>query len=253
MYHDVTPSGFNSRGRPDNYAVSADQFHSHLDALATTGRSVVSVNEWSRGRCKDAIVLTFDDGWAGTLTHGFPALRPRGWGATLFVTRDFIGQPGFCTIDDLGRAAEAGLDLGVHGCTHRLFETLSDDEIASELGDCREFLLRELGVDAVTASAPGGSWRPSMIPIARSVGLTAVACSRPTVNHRSTNRFDLGRVAIRSNTTTRDIRRYGAFKVGRDALRFHALNVPRTILGPERYAATRRAGLTAMRSLLRRH
>lgn len=247
MYHDVTADGRNSRGEPDNYAVDAGRFHEHLDALAQGPRPVVTAGDWLAGNSQDSVVMTFDDGWAGTVHTALPAVLARGMRATLFVTRDLIGRPGFTDLESLARAADAGVELGVHGCTHRIFTTLDAGEIADELGGCREFLLRELGVDARIASAPGGAWRLEMVPIARAVGLDAVACSNPTINSPKSDPFRLGRVAIRSGTRAKDIDRYGELRIAREALRHGVFGVPRRLLGPRRYAATRRTGLALLR------
>ena len=56
----------------------------------------------------------------------------------------------------------------------------------------------------------------------------------------TSSRFDLKRVAIRESSTTSDMARYCTFDLGPEKARWMLLQMPRTVLGMERYSRLRR-------------
>ena len=67
-----------------------------------------------------SVLLTFDDGLANLYTVAFPLLRAHGMAAVAFVVPGFIGQPGFCTWDQLREMHGSGaIDVQSHTLFHR--------------------------------------------------------------------------------------------------------------------------------------
>jgi peptidoglycan/xylan/chitin deacetylase (PgdA/CDA1 family) len=242
MYHDVHEGAAPVAGIPRTaalYHVSKNAFREHLRVVAATGTAVRTVGEHAAGAEGDSVVLTFDDGWAGSLSTGVECLLAAGLRATFFVTRDFCGRPGFADASLLREAHAAGMEPGTHGATHRFLGRLPEAELRDELTSSKAFLEDLLGAAVTTGSVPGGDWSPEVARIARECGYTALCTSQPGVNDERTDPLALRRVAIRRATPLAAVERYARFRVGREVVRASALGVPRRLVGPHRYAALR--------------
>jgi peptidoglycan/xylan/chitin deacetylase (PgdA/CDA1 family) len=241
MYHDVTPIGDDSGapGSARRYHVSTHAFRAQLDAIEARGVPVVAASRATSGD-GDSVVLTFDDGWLGSFDVALPMLVERGLTATYYVTREFVGRPGFCSESVLVEAANAGMEIGVHGTTHRMLSACSRDEVMYELRTCKDYLQSLLQRDVVSASVPGGDWTEAVAACAAEVGLTSLSTSRPGFNTPSTSPLALRRVAVTSETTVGDVTRYCRFDTRRESARWALLQAPRRLLGMQRYSRLRR-------------
>ena len=65
---------------------------------------------------------------------------------------------------------EEGADFGGHGLTHAILTNCSDDELASELKDCRETLCRELGREITIFAYPNGDYDDRVVARTRHAG-----------------------------------------------------------------------------------
>jgi peptidoglycan/xylan/chitin deacetylase (PgdA/CDA1 family) len=201
---------------------------------------VQTVGEWVAAPADArSVSLTFDDGWAGSLSSGVAALAEAGFQATFFVTRDFVGTRNFADAQMLQDAHAAGMELGTHGVTHRFLSDCSELEIREELAGSKAFLEDLLGAPVDVGSVPGGAWSPLVGRIARECGYRALCTSRPGVNDATTDPMQLRRVPIRRETDAATVRRYADGEVRREAARAAVLELPRRILGRERYARLR--------------
>jgi peptidoglycan/xylan/chitin deacetylase (PgdA/CDA1 family) len=186
------------------------------------------------------VVITFDDGWRGSFRIAVPMLQAMGWKATFFVTRDFVGRKGFCDQQMIRNAVAAGMEIGVHGTTHRMLSGCSTEEIVSEFATCKTFLESIVGAPVVSASLPGGDINHRITSCARAAGLTSLCTSRPGINMVGTSWFTLRRIPVRSTTAGPDIGRYCRYDVTKETIRWAALEVPRSIFGMKNYSRLRR-------------
>jgi peptidoglycan/xylan/chitin deacetylase (PgdA/CDA1 family) len=242
MYHDIYQKDPVS-GIPRSaamYHVPKDVFTQHLIAIKASGRRVITASESLDGSDGDTVILTFDDGWRGAFETALPLLMEFGFKATFFITQDFVGRKGFCDQRLILDAAGAGMEVGVHGKTHRMLSSCSRAEIKLELSACKEYLESLLHQPIVSASMPGGDWNEIIASCAKEVGLKMLCTSRPGINNPKVSLFNLRRIAIRENTSTSDIRRYCSYNVQRELLRWSFLQLPRAALGMRQYTLLRR-------------
>lgn len=239
MYHDVH-EGQPAADVPTSaamYHLSRARFVEHVDALRSSGRRIVSVDD---PFVADSVAITFDDGWRGAFEIALPVLAERGIRATYFITRDFVGRPHMADAAMIRGAASAGMQIGVHGTTHRMLSGLSADEIFQELASCRGYLEDLVGQPVLHASLPGGDLNRTIISAARRAGLRSLSTSRPGVNGPRTSAFRLRRMGVKHTTTADDVRRYCRFQVREEELRWLVLQAPRTMLGMKNYSRVRR-------------
>ena len=242
MYHDIYKTDVQS-GIPNSasvYHISRKNFADHLAAIRASGRTVVTPKEYRNGSSRDSVLITFDDGWRGAFEFGLPLLQRFGWKATFFITNNFVGRETFCDRETILRAFDAGMEIGVHGTTHRMLPLCSMEEIEWELRSCKVFLENLLGTEIESASVPGGAVSPEIISCAKRFGFKSLCTSHPSVNRSTTSSFKQGRIAIRNGTTQSDIKRYCRYQIRPEIARWALFETPRRVLGLKNYSVLRR-------------
>jgi peptidoglycan/xylan/chitin deacetylase (PgdA/CDA1 family) len=236
-YHDVYRDA-HMRGVPNSassYHVSRRAFESHLDTIRDARIPVLTI-EQSLVHAGRSVVITFDDGWLGSFENALPLLRERGMPAIFFITRDFVGRPGFCARTNIKQAAEAGCAVGVHGTTHRVLAGSSREEIVEEFKLCKEFLEDVTGNAVTAASAPLGESGALIRRCAGEAGLTFLCTSRPGSNDARTSRYELRRIALRAGSSLADLQRYCSGHFEKEYVRWVVVNASRRVLGEGNYA-----------------
>ncbi len=246
MYHNVWASA------PDPdvprsasmYHVSRALFARQLRAIRSSGCPTITVGEFLRiPRADHTVVITFDDGWMGAFETAIPMLHEQGMAATFFVTRDFVGRRWFCNRGTILSAAQAGMEIGIHGTTHRMLSECTSHEILAEIQNCKWYLESLLGRAVEVMSLPGGDVNSRIISCAGEAGVCCICNSAPGVNRHYTSRFHLNRIAIRDNTTEAMVARFCRFQVMPELVRWAALRGPKKVLGMRNYSVLRRAVL----------
>jgi peptidoglycan/xylan/chitin deacetylase (PgdA/CDA1 family) len=181
VYHQITTE---LRGR---VVVSPEAFEEQMRYLRARGFRVVTLSALveflARGRQlpRNAVVLTFDDGYRSFLDHAYPVLKELGFPATLFVYTDYVGT-GRQALgwSDLEQLAREGFDVQAHSKTHgdlRRRRTESDVEYASrmqaELGEPQALFERHLGRRARLLAYPYGSHDEAVVAKVREYGYEA--------------------------------------------------------------------------------
>jgi peptidoglycan/xylan/chitin deacetylase (PgdA/CDA1 family) len=111
--------------------LSAGDFEAVIDRLATGHRFAAPNDVLLRIAEEDAVVLTFDDGYAGVLDQAFPLLQARGIPAAMFViTRTLDPDPPLLQYEELELAFRItrarSIDLGFAGRGTRPLASVMD-------------------------------------------------------------------------------------------------------------------------------
>jgi peptidoglycan/xylan/chitin deacetylase (PgdA/CDA1 family) len=167
----LTWHSIDSSGSP--ISVSAAAFRRQIAVLVAAGVDVVSVSTLLSGEWidRDAVALTFDDGFASVAREAAPVLAEQGLPATIFVVTDCVGagsrwsrQDG-CGMpelplldwDALGRLASAGWTMGSHTHTHPDLTQVSPMRLEEEIERSAQELGRRLGVERRGFAYPYGA------------------------------------------------------------------------------------------------
>ncbi|MBM3774170.1 MAG: polysaccharide deacetylase family protein [Acidobacteria bacterium] len=242
MYHDIH-DGAPAPDLPASatvYHVSRRTFGEHLAAIRASGLRLAKPREALSGNFPDSVVITFDDGWQGSFRFGVPMLAGCGWPGVLFITRDFVGKPGFCTPQMIAEAARSGMEIGVHGTTHRMLSGRSRPEVLEEFRACKEYLESLLAKPVTCASLPGGDVNRTILDCARELGLECLCTSEPGIHPASGRALGVRRIAVRVTTSPAAIARYCRMDVRRERARWLALETPRRLIGMRNYVRLRR-------------
>jgi peptidoglycan/xylan/chitin deacetylase (PgdA/CDA1 family) len=163
-YHSIDPSGS---------PVSVDErvLRRHIAFLRSGRVAVVRLEELaSIPAHRDAVALTFDDGFVNFEQVAWPLLRFQDFPVTLFVATQRVGldnawsgasAPGIPTLpllgwDALRRMQRQGLTIGSHSRTHAKLTSLDDAQLADELDGSIADLERELGMRPTSFCYPYG-------------------------------------------------------------------------------------------------
>ena len=174
-YHSIDSSG-------SPISLSEQAFHAHTRFLGSGRVSVVPLADLPAvPEDKDAVAITFDDGFLNFTTSGLPALSHMGLPATIFVVSDSVGgtnawggreAPGIPTLplmgwQDLHNAASAGFEIGAHTRHHADLTTLPPAQLEDEIAGCVERIFAELGQRPRRFAYPYGAVNETVAGVAR--------------------------------------------------------------------------------------
>ncbi len=240
IFKDLSPS-------VTSYFVDAAHFAMQLEEIASLGGrclTALQLNAFYESRDHESeahgqngypVLLTFDDGWRDSVEVAGPILERQGGQAFLFVTTDFVGRPHFLSRHHLQHLPKDQFLLGSHGRTHRLLSLLTDKEIRAELQESKAFLQDLVGYPIDSLSIPGGAVDGRVRRIASEAGYRFLFTSEIHRNSRPRGPMDIGRVAIKQNTSLAAYRGCVRQRLTREWLRRTLLSGPKRLLGLAHY------------------
>lgn len=199
MYHELSLPG---RGtcRPEpgytRYVVPAADFRSHMKRLADEGWRGRSVTQSLQSVDGKNVCITFDDGCETDLLSAAPLLRELGFGATSYVTVNFLNKPGYMTQTQVRELHALGVEIGCHALTHSYLTDVDDVQLREETAGAKDRLEQITGVPVDHFSCPGGRWDTGVANAVRRASFRTMATSVTGLNFATTDRFRLNRVAI---------------------------------------------------------
>jgi peptidoglycan/xylan/chitin deacetylase (PgdA/CDA1 family) len=148
----------------------ADQMASlsHKGFRAISLRDALAHSDLHREWPANAVVLTFDDGFANFYEEAFPVLRQFNFSATVFVVTGHMGghdnwQPSaeprplpLLTWEQTAVLSRAGIEIGSHTRNHRDLRRCSAQEIKYELSSSRADIENHLGQQVHSFAYPYG-------------------------------------------------------------------------------------------------
>jgi peptidoglycan/xylan/chitin deacetylase (PgdA/CDA1 family) len=221
MQHQVGPH------RPgsalNRWRVTERDFAWQLDTLQRLGYRGVALRDLVESPDRESpatnagarrVVLTFDDGYRGVKERALPALKTRGFRATVFVVADRVGgandwdgeTPGepLLAADEIRALHGAGIEIGSHGATHRALTRLDVADLAREVAGSKETLERITGAPVTSFCYPYGDFDDRVVDAVRAAGYRAATVIRGGISEDLSDPFRLKRVAVRGTHTRLD-------------------------------------------------
>jgi peptidoglycan/xylan/chitin deacetylase (PgdA/CDA1 family) len=190
----------------DPYTVRPERFQAHMARLARAGIQGVAVRDaLRRSDWRKRVALTFDDGDCGFFTIAWPILRAHGFGATVFVVADRVGDcadwPGaegtpLMDWPQLQALAESGVEIGAHGWRHAPLDALPLEQAADELARARQVMTTHLPEAPAGLAYPYGRWSVSAAQAAQQAGFAWACTARGGRNRLATPLFKLRRTLM---------------------------------------------------------
>jgi peptidoglycan/xylan/chitin deacetylase (PgdA/CDA1 family) len=184
MYHKVDPqTPPDAVGR--SLTLEPAAFEAQLGWLRAHRIRTITMNELAdalrRGEHpRNAVVLTFDDGYSDAADVVTPLLVKYGDRASFYVSAGFIGDGRHAGWKQLRTMRAAGMEIGCHG-THHLDLTIVGGAVAAhEVNDCVAALTHYLA-RPTTYAYPAGQWNAATLGLMRQSGMKAALTERPGV------------------------------------------------------------------------
>ena len=175
MYHDVKLMPLN------NFDVTLKDFRKQLQWLKNNGYKTLSMDEFieivESGRAfpDDAVLITFDDGYADAFSYAVPELKSRDMKATFFINPWYVGKKAkgypYITEAELKELADNPLfSIESHTTRHLHLDKITPDELLAELADSKSYLEELTGKQIRAISYPFGDYNAEIIAATQSTG-----------------------------------------------------------------------------------
>jgi peptidoglycan/xylan/chitin deacetylase (PgdA/CDA1 family) len=204
MYHELAlPERPLCHSEPGykRYVVSASDFRSQIERLAGEGLRGKNVSEAIQSFGEKSVCITFDDGCETDLITAAPVLKELGFGATFYLTVDFLGKPGYLSHAQVRALSASGFEIGCHSQTHPYLTDIDESRIQDETAGARKRLEQIAGLPIQHFSCPGGRWDQRTVEAVKAAKFKTMATSRTGSNSARTDPFALTRVAVLDGTT----------------------------------------------------
>jgi glycosyltransferase involved in cell wall biosynthesis len=210
MYHGIARTG----EQASRYVLPARALRRQLAWLRFRRRPLLSLDEYVALRERNelpepnAVILTFDDGYADNAEIALPLLRSRGVPATVFVITSAIGKSNewdegvlsgrpVLSRPQVRELIAAGIAVGAHTVTHPALTELDPQAAEYEMSKSRSELERELGVPVAHFAYPYGRTSPTLEALAERTGFVTAVGIKPGTNGPAVSRWDLRRYEVR--------------------------------------------------------
>ena len=179
---------------------SPASFARHMAYLAEHFEVIPLAETYQSAAPRDRVAITFDDGYVDNFDHAYPVLRKHGFPATIFVIAKEIGQPGYCTLEQLKEMAEGGIEIGGHTVTHPELSLCNEEQLEAEIVEGRRVVSEQLGLPLNHFAYPYGN--PQKVgtkaqALAKSAGYEAAVMMVNGEVRPDSPRFELPRIGIR--------------------------------------------------------
>jgi len=135
MYHELRlPGRETCHSEPGylRYVVPASDFQQQMEKLASDGWRGQNVTQSIDSFSEKTVCITFDDGAETDLISAAPLLSKLGFGATSYITVDYLGKPGYMSHAQVRELQAAGFEIGCHSLTHPYLTDIDDDRLHQE-------------------------------------------------------------------------------------------------------------------------
>lgn len=203
MYHELELPGrplCQTEAGYVRYILAAADFRAQMQSLKDVGWQGISVSKALTFPAQPSVTITFDDGCETDLLVAAPILKEFGFGATFYITSGFLETRGYLSAQQLRELGNMGFEIGSHSVTHPYLPDLDNARLHEEIAGAKVRLEQILGRPVEHFSCPGGRYDQRAKDIAREAGYRSFTTSRIHANSKSTDPFELGRVAMMRGT-----------------------------------------------------
>lgn len=197
MYHSLTESEGNTLKVPPY------EFKEHLawlkeeDYYMLTPEEAYLVLTENKKPAEKIVWVTLDDGYLNNYTEGFPILKELMSHATINYITSKLGSDSYFSLDnmkEMDRSSEVSIES--HTVSHLDLNTLSDEQITSELKESKEWLESELDKTISVLCYPAGRYDERVERIAEETGYQMALTTEPDLASASDGLYALKRVRV---------------------------------------------------------
>jgi peptidoglycan/xylan/chitin deacetylase (PgdA/CDA1 family) len=197
----------------ERWTTSLQSFREHMKVIAASGRASLTVSEFAeclRGERPlhgDAVVVTFDDGYASTY-DAVHELMQRGITSTVYVIAGRVEQAGMLSHAQLEALFQLdGVEIGAHSMSHPHLDELDNDAVEAEVSGSKRLLEAMLGEPITSFAYPYGSYDRSARAAVIAAGYGSAAAIKNAISHLDDDPFAIARLTITADTSSQELNR----------------------------------------------
>lgn len=119
------------------------------------------------------VALTFDDGYEDFYTDAFPLIKKYRTKATIYLMYDYLGKPGYLTVDQVKEMVSSGLvEIGSHTLDHVDLSKSSAIDAWRQISENKSKLEQEFSVSVASFAYPYGKYNVANAEQAKAAGYT---------------------------------------------------------------------------------
>jgi peptidoglycan/xylan/chitin deacetylase (PgdA/CDA1 family) len=167
MYHSIPEAAPGAGLGYYDIRVPLRDFAEQMDYLDANGYAVIGLEEYigmaagNGSLPRDAVAVTFDDGYRDNYTNAFPVLRQHGFTATVFLATDYMDLkhatafvseetgisegPEMLRWEEIGEMSENGITFGSHTMSHKRLDSLTDKDFEYEISRSKGIIEERTG------------------------------------------------------------------------------------------------------------
>lgn len=167
-YHSINETPFGL----EILSVRASEFEKQIKYLAENGYTSIYLNE-DPSVHKKPVAITLDDGYIDNFQYAYPILEKYGMKATIFVSTDVIGTPGYLSLAQI-RSMTKRISFQSHGLSHTPLIELDEDQIRKELTESKRIIESITGRAVYAFCYPYGDYDKMVLSLTASYYSCAV-------------------------------------------------------------------------------
>lgn len=201
------------------FTVSAATFARHLELIANSGRTGLTVDELHQALTADTplpaspVVITFDDGFAEVAEVAAPLLAKWRLPATIFLTTGYLDgrSPGGDRMLSWAAARELlaeGFEIGAHSVSHPQLDTLPIAAARHEIVCSGRELEDRLDAPIRSFAYPHGYSSPAVRRLVREAGYESACAVHNAFSHVDDRTHAIARLTVTADTTDEQLERW---------------------------------------------
>jgi peptidoglycan/xylan/chitin deacetylase (PgdA/CDA1 family) len=199
MYHVIGDPG---PGQPNtSLFVSGPELQAQMSWLAAHGYHGITLQQaydyWRHAVAVPSkpIVISFDDGYLGQYTRGFPVLQRLRWPGVLNLELHNVGKGGI-EKSEVKKLVAAGWEIDSHTLTHPDLRVVGPAQLHAEVFTSRARLKQLFGVPVNFFCYPAGQFDAAAVAAVKSAGYLGATTTVPGFASPKQGLFTLDRIRI---------------------------------------------------------
>jgi len=212
MYHHIAVPPPDADIYRRDLSVTPENFAAQLQYLAEQGYQTITLYDLVYHLALDwplpskPIILTFDDGYRDNYTYAFPLLQEYDFVGTFFILTEPIDQKNeeYLTWNQVREMNAAGMDIEVHGRTHRDLRDRDTDFLIWEIVGPQEIIEARIHHQPRFFCYPSGEYDDSVIAILKSAYFWGAVTIEQGTLHTTEGLFEIQRIRTKGADTLED-------------------------------------------------
>jgi peptidoglycan/xylan/chitin deacetylase (PgdA/CDA1 family) len=197
MYHYVRTVNQDSDPIGYRLSVTPAAFEEQIRYLSEAGFRAATVASLLQGDAlKNAVALTFDDGYEDFYLNAYPILARYNMTATVYVVSDWVGKSGYLNEEQIRELLAAGFEIGSHTVSHRELHKLSETDQIRQIRDSKLSLEQRFNTQVVSFCYPVGRYTDVTTRLVREAGYLGAVTTQPGVPSDTTNAYTIPRQRV---------------------------------------------------------